>query len=149
MTKKKKKKKKKREREGSLGQNHTSHPERDCISIIFVSFSFLSRGGVSLPFRNCTRSNTGRCLFFCLETTVPFPLGGAFTVELEGIWIGGIDWIGLDGCEGGPEMVNGWEWERRTYVRTVLYYCVVCQPAVPACFTWYWRLVSGWYGMEW
>jgi hypothetical protein len=52
-------------------------------------------------------------------------------VGLEGIWIGGIDWIGLDGCEGGPEMVVGWEWERRTYVRTVLYYCVVCQPAVP------------------
>jgi hypothetical protein len=57
-------------------------------------------------------------------------------VGLEGIWIGGIDWIELDGCEGDPEMAIGWEWERRTYVRAVLYYCVVCQPAVPV-------LVSG------
>jgi hypothetical protein len=57
-------------------------------------------------------------------------------VVLKGIWIGGIDWIELNGCEGDPEMAIGWDRGRGTYVRTVLYYCVVCQPAVPV-------LVSG------
>jgi hypothetical protein len=140
------------EREGSLGQNHTSHPERNCISIILISFTFVDGCQFSLLFRNCTRSNTGCCFFFVWEQLFLLVWVELLAVGLEGSGSAGsigLDWIELDGCEGDPEMVIGWEWERRTYVRTVLYYCVVCQPAVPACFTWYWRLVSGWYGIVW
>jgi hypothetical protein len=76
--------------------NHTSHPERDCISIIFISFFFCRWIGVFLAFRNRTRSNTGRCLFFVWRLLFPFSLGGSF-------WL--LDWKGSTGSIGFDWMV--------------------------------------------
>jgi hypothetical protein len=115
------------EKEKGVLDRNTSRLKRGYISIFHFCHSFFVDGSFLIlvitpePMLAAVSFSLFGDYFF-------FYSGWSFCCCIGRVWVGRIDWIGLDGCEGDPEMAIGWiesrAWEAKEE-RTYVLYCII------------------------